>query len=172
MTKKLISECDRCYDKNKAGSWNNKRTLVRNWRNVNKVCGLVNTVTVLICLFTILFFFGLFVFLVLHPQHMEVPRLRVESELQLPAYTTGTAMPDPSCICNRHHSSWQRRILNPLSETRNQTHNLMVPNWICFCCAMMGTPRQQYLPEYISCAKYCAICNDLRQTVLMELTTQ
>ena len=28
-------------------------------------------------------------------QHMEVPRLDVESELQLPAYTTATKMQDP-----------------------------------------------------------------------------
>ena len=34
-------------------------------------------------------------FLGLHLWHMEVPRLGVESELQLPAYTTATAMPDP-----------------------------------------------------------------------------
>ena len=39
------------------------------------------------------FFF--FVFLGPHPRHMEVPRLGVESELQLLAYTTATAMPDP-----------------------------------------------------------------------------
>ena len=32
------------------------------------------------------------VFLGQHPQHMEIPRLGVESELQLPAYTTATAM--------------------------------------------------------------------------------
>ena len=31
-----------------------------------------------------------FVVLELHPQHVEVPRLGVESELQLPAYTTVT----------------------------------------------------------------------------------
>ena len=35
------------------------------------------------------------VFLGLPPRHMEVPRLGVESELQLLAYTTATAMPDP-----------------------------------------------------------------------------
>ena len=29
------------------------------------------------------------------PRHTEVPRLGVESELQLPAYTTATATPDP-----------------------------------------------------------------------------
>ena len=54
---------------------------------------------------------------------MEVPRLRVKSELQLLAYTTATAMPDPSLVCD--HSSWQRRILNPLSIARDQTHVLM-----------------------------------------------
>ena len=30
------------------------------------------------------------------PRHMEVPRLGVKSELQLPAYTTATALPDSS----------------------------------------------------------------------------
>ena len=30
-----------------------------------------------------------------HPQHMEVPRLGVESELQLLTYITATAMPEP-----------------------------------------------------------------------------
>ena len=39
-------------------------------------------------------------------------------ELQLPAYATATAMRDPSCICNLHHSSGQCQILNPLSEAR------------------------------------------------------
>ena len=35
---------------------------------------------------------------------MEVPRLGVESELQLPAFTTATEMPDPSLTCNLHRS--------------------------------------------------------------------
>ena len=42
-------------------------------------------------------FFFFFVFPELHPWHMEVPRLGVESELQLPAYTTATATWDLSC---------------------------------------------------------------------------
>ena len=58
-------------------------------------------------------------FLGLHPQHMEVPRLRVHSELLLPAYTRATAMPDLSRICDLHHSEWQRQILNPLSKARD-----------------------------------------------------
>ena len=63
-----------------------------------------------------------------HSRHMEAPRQGVKPELQLAAYTTATATPDPSRICDLHHSSWQCRILNPLSETRDQTRNLLVPS--------------------------------------------
>ena len=49
---------------------------------------------------------------------MEVPRLGVKLELQLPAYTTATAMQDLSHVWNLHHSSGQHQILNPLSEAR------------------------------------------------------
>ena len=58
---------------------------------------------------------------------MEAPRLGVQSELQLPAYTTATATKDPSRICDLHHSLWQHRISNPLSEEGDQTHILGVP---------------------------------------------
>ena len=71
---------------------------------------------------------------------MEVPRLGVKLELQLPAYTTATAMPDVSCICDLHHSSWQCRILNPLSESRDRTCVLMDVSQIDFCGATRGTP--------------------------------
>ena len=56
---------------------------------------------------------------------MEAPRLGVEWELQLPAYTTATATADPSHIQNLHNSLWQHQILNPLSEARHQTSILM-----------------------------------------------
>ena len=56
---------------------------------------------------------------------MEVPRLGVRSELQLPAYARATATPDPSHICNLHHSSRQCPILNPKSEASYQTCILM-----------------------------------------------
>ena len=60
-----------------------------------------------------------------HLWHMEVPKLGVKSELQLPAYTTATAMPDPSRVCNLHHSLPQCQILNPLSKARDWNHILM-----------------------------------------------
>ena len=71
---------------------------------------------------------------------MEAPRLGVELELLLPVCTRATAMPDPSHICGLPHSSQQRWILKPLSEARDQTHDLMVPSWIRFHCAKTGTP--------------------------------
>ena len=61
---------------------------------------------------------------------MEVPRLGVESELQLPAYTTATAIQDPSLVCDLHHSSWQHWILNSLSGARDQTCILMDPSQV------------------------------------------
>ena len=63
---------------------------------------------------------------------MKVPKLGDQPGLQLPAYTTATATPDPSCVCNLHHSSWQHWILNPLSEARDQTCVLMDTSQICF----------------------------------------
>ena len=42
-----------------------------------------------------------------------------------------TATQDPSHVCDLHHSSRQRQILNLLSKGRDQTRNLMVPSLIC-----------------------------------------
>ena len=61
------------------------------------------------------FFFG---FLGLPLSHVEVPGLGVEWELQLQAYTTGTATPDRSRVCEIQHSCWQYQILNTLSKAR------------------------------------------------------
>ena len=41
-----------------------------------------------------------------------------------------TATPDPSLVCDLHHSSRQRRILNLLSETWDGTCILMGPSWV------------------------------------------
>ena len=53
-----------------------------------------------------------------------------------------------SRICDLLHRSWQCRILNPLSEARHRTHNLMVPSWICFSCATAGTLRAAQILIY------------------------
>ena len=74
--------------------------------------------------FFLFYYFILFLFLELYLWHMEVPRLGIESELQLPAYTTATAMQNLSHICGLHHSSQQRQIMDPLSKARDRTHIL------------------------------------------------
>ena len=68
-----------------------------------------------------------FFFCILGPYlwHMEVPRLGVKSDLQLPAYTIAAATWGPSHFSDLHHSSLQCWILNPLSKTRIRTWILM-----------------------------------------------
>ena len=81
------------------------------------------------CGYEITVFFG-DVFLGPHLQHMEVPRLGVKSKLQLPAYTTAEAMPDPRHFCKLYKSSQQCWVLNPLSKARDETHTLMDASWV------------------------------------------
>ena len=76
------------------------------------------------CILSIIYLSIYFFFLGLHLRHMEVPRPGAILELQLLAYTT--AMQDPGCVCNLHHSSPQLWTLNPLNEARDPTRNLMV----------------------------------------------
>ena len=80
-----------------------------------------------------------------HVQHVEVPRLGVKMELPLPAYTAARATPDPSCICNLHHSSRQRQILNRLSKAGDGTHILMDTSRVCYWWETMGTPLKIFL---------------------------
>ena len=72
-----------------------------------------------------------FLFLGPHLLYVEVCRRGVESELQLPAYTTATAMLDLSCVLDLHHNPWQCRILNPRSEARDRTCILMETSRVC-----------------------------------------
>ena len=96
------------------------------------------------------FFFS---FLGSHLHHMEVPRLGVKSELQLPAYTTTHNL---SHICDLYCSSWQCRILNPPSKARDQTHILMDTSWVPYCWEALATPCWEifdYWFNFITC--YC-----------------
>ena len=97
----------------------------------------------------VLCFYLFVVFLGPYPQCMEVPRVGVESEQQLPAYTTASATPDPSHICDLHHSSWQCQIPDPLSEARDQICILTDTSQICFHCATAGTPHAMcFSPQF------------------------
>ena len=105
----------------------------------------------------VLNFCFVFCFLGMHLWHMEVPRLGVELELQLLAYATATATQDPSRLCNLHLSSWQRRILSPLSKTRDWTCVLMDTSWVHYPWSTVGTPdypRLLTLPHHGIC--YCS----------------
>ena len=75
--------------------------------------------------FAAFFFFNFFGFSELPLWHMDIPRLGAESQLQLPAHGTATAMPNLSLVCNIHYGSWQCWILNPLREARDQTCTLL-----------------------------------------------
>ena len=51
---------------------------------------------------------------------MEVPRLGVESELQLPADATAATMQDLSHVYDlHHHSQHHSQVLNPPSKARH-----------------------------------------------------
>ena len=82
-------------------------------------------------LFTYLFIY-LICFLGPHAEHMELPRLGIELELQPLASTTATATRDLSHVWDLHHSSRQRRILNPRSEARDGTRILTDPSCVRF----------------------------------------
>ena len=65
-----------------------------------------------------------------------VPRLGVRLELQLPAYATATAIPDPSCVCDL-----QRLFLNPLNEAGIETVSLQI------LLRLISTAPQRELPQ-------------------------
>ena len=101
-------------------------------------------------LLLLFFFFCLF---------MEVPRLGVESELQ--SYATAIATPDPSLICDPLHSSWQQRILNPLSRARNQTRILMDNRFI--------TAKPQWeLPFLFKLVIYCGTIAHIYVSLVLD----
>ena len=96
--------------------------------------------------FQFFFLFSLFFFLGLHLQHMEVPRLGVESELEPLVYAT--AMPDPSCICHLYLNSWQHRILDLVKPTFS---------WILVG-FITPEPQQKRLKFHILCVKGLVKC--------------
>ena len=69
---------------------------------------------------------------------------RAESELQLRAYTTATAMRDLSHVCNLDHSSQHRQILNPLSKPRDQTCILRETSRVHYHWATIETPASHF----------------------------
>ena len=77
---------------------------------------------------------------------VEAPRLGIELELMLLAYATTIAMQDLSCICDLHHSSWQRQILNPLCEAREKP----ATSW--YLVGFVSAAPRRELPELGFCS--------------------
>ena len=91
-------------------------------------------------IFGFLVFCLFFFFVGLHLQHMEVPRLGVQSKLRAPAYTTAAVSWDLSRVCN---------LTTAHSNARSLTHGArpgIKPETSWFLvgfinhCAMTGTP--------------------------------
>ena len=72
---------------------------------------------------------------------MEVPRLGVELELQLPAYTIARATPDPSHICSLRHSSLNAGSLTHWAEPGIKPEASWITSWVHFCWATAGILR-------------------------------
>ena len=70
--------------------------------NKSKIIAIMNTKKKKSCtMLNILYVLSPLIFFFFYDlQYMEVPRLGVDSELQLQAYTTAIATPDLSCVCD------------------------------------------------------------------------
>ena len=103
-----------------------------------------------------LFLSFFFCFLGPHPWHIEVPRLRVQSELQLLAYTTATAMRDPSHIHNLHHSSRHCWIPERGQGSNPHPHGYLSDSFPLRHNGNSQPPRFLTFTECSVCARHCS----------------
>ena len=91
----------------------------------------------------VFFFFFFFFFCLLRPTPMAYESSQAKSwtGATAPAYTSATVTQDLSHVWDLHRSSWHCWILNPLSETRDQTPILADTRRVCYCWATVGTPE-------------------------------
>ena len=73
-------------------------------------------------------------------------------------------MDNTSHVCELHHSSRPRQILNLLSKAKDWTRNLMASSLIRFRCAVTGTPGRPSLKE-CGC---CEVMGQRKQTMGKE----
>ena len=103
-----------------------------------------------------------------HMQHMEVSRLGVQLELQLPAYTAATATLDPSQICHLCHSfhpghPFERPCRSPLGKGYHTVFILSLMMDTCLLPSFFSISDRTAIniPEYISwslSAQYFSNC--------------
>ena len=114
-------------------------------------------------------FFSLFFFFFKWPhlQHMEVPRLGVKLELQLPAYTTATAAGDLSPVCDYTPAHSHARSLTHWAGPRIKP-TFMDNSQVCLCWAIVDNFfRSRFTANlrgrlrdfhYVSCPHTCIDC--------------
>ena len=93
-------------------------------------------------------------------QHIEVPRLGVELELQLLAYPTATAMWDPSLISNLHHSLWNAGSLTHWARPGIKPASSWRLSQVRYCWGTTGTPHYSwyiYLSDHFPCCHHCPL---------------
>ena len=87
------------------------------------------------------FFYALGVFLFfsgLHLWHLEVPSLWGQIRATAASHSHSNPRSEPRL--RLHHSSWQCKILNPLSEARDWTRILIDSSHVHYLSATVGTP--------------------------------
>ena len=96
-----------------------------------------------------------FSFLWLHLQHMEVLRLRVKLEMQLPANAIAMdmAMLDPSYICDPSYSAWSlthwvRPGIKPASSRT-----------LCWVLNLQNHNGNSFFPDHFLCETYLFVSN-------------
>ena len=87
---------------------------------------------------------------------MEVPRLGVQWELQLPVSTTVTAPPDLSRVCDLDHSSRPRQIPDLLSEAKDRTHILMATSGVLNPMSHKGELLELFMKRIFQAVFSCA----------------
>ena len=103
------------------------------------------------------FFFFFFFFLGMYLQHMEIPRLGVESELLLQAYTTATAMQDLSHVFDLHTpqllarslTHWARPGIEPSSSRILVGFVSTAPQWELHSCLVQLRAGASGIPWFV-----------------------
>ena len=84
------------------------------------------------------------IFLQQYLQHMGVPGLGVESELQVQAYTLAMAVWDLSLLCHLCYSLQQCQTLNSRSQARGECASSWIPVEFLTSWATTATPRMHF----------------------------
>ena len=92
----------------------------------------------------------------------------VKSELQLPVYTTATALGIWAMAAAYTTAHGNAGIPDPLSRARDQTHFLMDTSWVHYCWATMGTPAPLIFISVLIYARSRRVCKGNSVTLIFQ----